>query len=241
VSTAGASAPPVLRLATVDSTQRVAFDAAREGAADGTVVLAEHQTAGRGRRGRRWDDEPGQALLLSIVLRPSRPLAEWPRLSFASALAVAGALERVAGLPARLRWPNDVLVGGRKIAGILLEARDGVLVIGIGLNVGQREFPPALTDRATSVLLESGRPVNRDRLLDEILAGLSAWRAPLDRGEFGPVRQAWLERTETLGREIAAGGHAGVAVGLDDDGALLVRDAAGVHRVTAGAVDDPPA
>jgi BirA family biotin operon repressor/biotin-[acetyl-CoA-carboxylase] ligase len=236
VSRAGALAPSIVRLATVDSTQRLAFEAARAGAPDGTVVLADHQTAGRGRRQRRWDDEPGQSLLVSIVLRPARPLAEWPRLGFAAALAVADALDRAAALSARLRWPNDVLVGGRKIAGILLEARDGVLVIGIGLNVGQREFPPALADRATSVRLQSGQSASRERLLAEVLAALQAWRVPLARGDFEPVRQAWLERTETLGREVAVDGRTGVAVGLADDGALLVRDADGVHRVTAGDV-----
>jgi BirA family biotin operon repressor/biotin-[acetyl-CoA-carboxylase] ligase len=234
--TGAVTPPPVLRLDTVDSTQTAAFELARTGARDRTVVVAEHQSAGRGRRGRRWEDERGTALLASIVVRPRHPVAEWPRLGFAAALAVAEALGSAAGLEARLRWPNDVLVGGRKIAGILLEARDQVVVIGIGVNLAQAGFSADLADRATSIRLAGGRPVDRDTLLAVLLARFDAWRAVVEGGDFEPVRQAWLARADTLGRTVHAGEHAGVAVGLDDDGALLVRDGPLLHRVVAGDV-----
>src|SRR5437870_12758350 len=167
--TVGGSTPGVVvRLDTVDSTQSVAFALAERGAPDRTVVVADQQSAGRGRRGRTWRAPAGASLLASILVRPRLPQALLATLSLTTAVATAEALRRVAPVAARVKWPNDVLVGGKKIAGILLEARmstgtgvseprraclgppsvDGVLtvpattVIGIGINLGQREFPP---------------------------------------------------------------------------------------------------
>ena len=153
------------RLDEVDSTQTVLAQMAREGAPDGTVVTARHQRQGRGRRGHDWWDAPGESLLLSVLLRPSVAAAEVSALSLVAAVAVAEALDAVAGVGARIRWPNDVLVGGRKIAGILPDAAcraDGGVehvVLGIGINVGQRAFPPALALVATSLFLATGRVV----------------------------------------------------------------------------------
>ena len=151
--TAPVAAPSILRLGRVASTQAVAFALAADGAPDRTVVVAESQAAGRGRRGRAWLDEPGASLLTSIVLRPRLAPAQLPALSFTAAVAVAEALAAVAGLAPRLKWPNDVLVDGRKIAGILLESRldpSPLVVLGIGINVRQRTFPADVGDRATS-------------------------------------------------------------------------------------------
>jgi BirA family biotin operon repressor/biotin-[acetyl-CoA-carboxylase] ligase len=239
-------APAILRLAEVESTQSIALRLAAEGAADRTVVVAAHQTAGRGRRGRRWEDEPGTALLASIVVRSPLPLAERPRVGFVAALAVADALRATAGLDARLRWPNDVLVAGRKIAGILLEARGDDLVVGIGVNVNQRTFAGELAGRATSILIETGRAGDRDGVLAALLGVFDAWRSRLERGDFAAVREAWIARADTLGRTVRIDGRSGVAIDLDADGALLVRDGETVHRVTAGALEigsaaDPPA
>jgi BirA family biotin operon repressor/biotin-[acetyl-CoA-carboxylase] ligase len=231
-------APAVLRLGSVTSTQDVALDLAARGAPDRSVVVADHQTAGRGRRGRTWEAEPGASLLVSIVVRTPLPLAARPRLSFAAALAVADALRDAAGLAPRLRWPNDVLVGGQKIAGILLEAREGgVVVVGIGVNVRQRAFPPGLRERATSVALAGGRDAPADLLLAALLAAFDRWRDRLEGGDFAGLRAAWLARADTIGREVRVEGRAGVAVGLDEDGALLVREGGAVHRVTAGALE----
>lgn len=230
---------PVVRLPVVDSTQTVAFGLAAEGAADRTVVVADHQSAGRGRRGRFWTDAPGTSLLASILVRPRAPLALWPAFSPMTAVAVAEALRRTSGLETRLKWPNDVLAGGRKIAGILLESRGGadpVLVIGIGINLAQREFAPEIAGRATSVALETGRAPERDALLDVLLEEFDAWRARLEALGFEPVRSRWLALGETIGRRVTIDGVTGVAVGLDADGALLLEEQGRVRRVVAGEV-----
>src|SRR5207247_237243 len=142
--------------------------------------------AGRGRRGRAGDAPAGTSLLTSILVRPRATPERWGGYSLVSALAVADALACVAGLGARLKWPNDVLVGGRKIAGILLESRlpagggDGVIAVGIGVNLGQRAFPAGLAARATSVVLETGRLIERDAALAALLEAFDGWRARLE-------------------------------------------------------------
>lgn len=235
------TAPPIVRLAIVDSTQRAAFELAEAGAADRTVVVAGTQTAGRGRRGRSWRDEPGAALLVSIVVRPRLALADLPKLSLTTALAVAEAVERQTGLAPRLKWPNDVLVGGRKIAGILLESRTAatpLVAVGIGINLGQRAFPPPLAATATSVLIERGRAVGADRMLEGVLAAFDRWRATLEGDGFAPIRARWLALADTIGRPLRIDGRAGTAVDLDADGALVLRDNAGaLHHVVAGEIE----
>lgn len=231
---AGAAPRTLHRLGTVGSTQEVAFALAAEGAADGTAVVADAQTAGRGRRGRHWHADPGTALLLSVVARPALAPDARPLLSYAAAVAVVETLHRAAGLEARVKWPNDVLVGGRKVAGILLEARAGVVVIGIGLNVGQGHFPAELAGVATSVALETGRPVDREPLLGVLLEELDRWRGRLEREGFEPVRARWRAAADTLGRRVRVDDTAGMAVDLDAAGALVVEGEAGVRRVIAG-------
>jgi BirA family biotin operon repressor/biotin-[acetyl-CoA-carboxylase] ligase len=239
-----AAAPTIVRLGRVDSTQTIAFGLATEGAADGTVVVADSQAAGRGRRGRAWVDEPGASLLVSIVLRPRLGPARLPGLSLAAGVAVAEALTRAAGLTPRLKWPNDVLVGNRKIAGILLESRligsrsgPVTAILGIGINLAQRMFAADLAQRATSVWLVSGRLVDRDVLLAALLDALADWRRRLEHRGFAPVRARWRELSDTLGRTVTVDGVSGVAVDIDADGALVVNDAEGRrHRVVAGDV-----
>jgi BirA family biotin operon repressor/biotin-[acetyl-CoA-carboxylase] ligase len=226
----------------VDSTQRVAFDLAAAGAPDRTVVRAEVQTAGRGRRGRVWEAAPGTSLLASILVRPNpRERGLLPTLSLVTAVAVAEALERTAGVVARLKWPNDVLVGGRKVSGILLESRAGsepVVAIGIGVNLLQTEFADELTGRATSVLLESGRAVTADAMLAAVLAAFDVWRRRLETDGFEPIRASWRTRGDTLGRVVRVGDAEGVAKDIDADGALVLETAAGRRRVVAGEVCD---
>lgn len=230
--------PLIIRLDVVSSTQAVAFDLAARGAADRTVVVADHQTAGRGRRGRSWLDTPGSSLLASIVLRPALPVARWPLYGFVTAVAVAEALERAAGLEARVKWPNDVRVDGAKIAGILLEARgDPALVIGIGINVSQTEFPAPLGAGATSVALAGGRTVDREVLLGAVLEAFDAWRRRLEEEGFEPVRARWSALSDTLGRRVRVGPARGRALRLDDDGALVLADGAMLQRVVAGTLD----
>jgi BirA family biotin operon repressor/biotin-[acetyl-CoA-carboxylase] ligase len=244
--TAPVAAPALVRLGRVESTQAVAFTLAADGAADRTVVVAEAQSAGRGRRGRTWHDEPGASLLTSIILRPRLTPARLPMLSLVAGIALAEALERVTGLAPRLKWPNDILVDGRKLAGILLESRLGaappgtdatpLVVLGIGVNLAQRAFPAELTDRATSVLLASGRRVEPDVLLGPLLEGLDVWRARLETEGGAPVRARWRGLADTLGRRVSIDGVVGVAADVDEDGALIVVDGSTAHRVLAGEV-----
>ena len=235
----------VVHLPRVDSTQSTIFELAAQGAPDRSVVVADYQAAGRGRRGRAWDAPPGTGLLASILVRPRTAPERWAGYSLVSALAVAEALARVAGLGARLKWPNDVLVGGRKIAGILLESRlsaggdaptTGIIAIGVGLNLAQRSFPAGLAARATSVVLESGRLVDRDTALAAVLDAFDAWRAQLERDGVAPIRSRWLALADTIGRRVSVDGVTGVAVDLDVDGALVLQDGEQRHRVVAGEV-----
>ena len=143
-----------------DSTNDLAARAGQDGVSEGLVIFAESQRAGRGRLGRKWVSPPGRNLLCSILLRPAAvPVERWPELTFCAALAVAETAERFTGLPARIKWPNDVLLAGRKVAGILLECHHGqapgFVVVGIGLNVLQKaeDFPPELRDRAGSLAM----------------------------------------------------------------------------------------
>jgi len=227
----------------VDSTQETLRELARAGAGEGTVVVAEHQRQGRGRRGRSWTDRPGDSLLFSVLLVPSLAARDVPQLSLLAAVAVAEAVERETSRRPAIKWPNDLLLGGRKFVGLLPEAElEGSAVarvmLGIGVNVGQHEFPPELAG-ATSLALETGRTVDRRTLLAAILERLEQWYTALPAQGFGPVHGEWRRRAVTLGRHVVIGGIAGVALGLDTDGALLVRDdAQRVVRVTAGEVQE---
>jgi BirA family biotin operon repressor/biotin-[acetyl-CoA-carboxylase] ligase len=229
----------IVRLERVDSTQSTIFDLAAQGATDRTVVVADYQAAGRGRRGRAWDAAPGSSLLTSILVRPRGEPERWGGYSLVSALSVADALSRVASLGARLKWPNDVLVGGRKIAGILLESRLGpvpVVVVGIGVNLAQREFPVSLQGRATSVALESDRAVGREALVGTLLERLERWRVSLERGATAAMLDRWRALADTLGSAVTVDGARGVAIDVDTDGALLVADGDRRYRIVSGEI-----
>jgi len=235
-----ARAPVVVWLHEVDSTQSHAFLLGAENAPDGTAVVADVQTAGRGRRGRAWRAEPGTSLLVSILVRPRLPVAKLPLLSLTTAVALAETLAE-SGVPARIKWPNDVLARGRKIAGILLESRTGtatLVAVGVGVNLLQRGFDGDLEARATSAYLETGRALDRGALLQAFLARFARWRARLEKVGFEPVRERWLALNDTIGDAVSIDGLTGLARDLDGAGALLVDDGATVHRVVAGALDD---
>jgi len=237
----GSATGVIVRLDTVDSTQSVAFALAERGAADRTVVVADQQLAGRGRRGRTWRAPAGTSLLASIIVRPRLPQSLLSTLSLSTAVAVAEALRRVAKVDARLKWPNDVLVAGKKVAGILLESRMSggssvVTIIGVGINLGQREFPPDLAEGATSIALETGQAPSRESVLAALLEEFDAWRARLEGEGFGPVREAWRRLSDTLGRLVTVDTVTGLAADLDTDGALLIDVAGTLTRVLAGVV-----
>ena len=236
------AAPALVRLGRVESTQAVAFTLAADGAADRTVVIAEAQSAGRGRRGRTWHDEPGASLLTSIILRPHLAPTRLPMLSLVAGIAVAEALERVAGLAPRLKWPNDVLVDGRKLAGILLEASAGGsgaidhLVVGVGVNVAAHpdDLPYPATD-----LVACGGTADAATVLaafaDRFLPLYRTWE-----GEgFASIRAAWLDRAEGYGGPVTVRLDRATLEGrfaaLDGQGALLLETADGGRRsITAG-------
>jgi len=231
------------RLGAVASTQGEAARLATAGASEGTVVTATHQSAGRGRRGREWLDAPGESLLMSIVLRPRIPANLAPQLSLVAAVAVVDALE-TAGVTATIRWPNDVMVGKRKICGMLPEAvttREGTLehvILGIGLNVNQRHFPAPIRTLASSVRIETGREHAVEEMLHAVLAGIEGWYRRFLEGGLDALLPAWLGRAQGIGRRArAADGREGVALGLAADGALLLRtDSGEMVRVVAGEV-----
>jgi BirA family biotin operon repressor/biotin-[acetyl-CoA-carboxylase] ligase len=237
--TARADAAAIVRLDTVDSTQRHAAALAAAGAADGTVVVAETQTAGRGRRGRVWKDAPGASLLMSIVLRTTLPPRRHPTVSIAAGVAVAEALRAVATLDARLKWPNDVLVGGRKIAGVLLERHGDALVLGIGVNVTPDAIPAELAGQATSITGEGMTP-DREALRGAVMDAVAGWKTRLEREGFEPLRARWTALAAMLGRRVTVDELTGTAVGLDGDGALLIQTDHGVTRVVAGDVMEAP-
>jgi BirA family biotin operon repressor/biotin-[acetyl-CoA-carboxylase] ligase len=216
----GSLGAPYLYAERAGSTQ----DMLREGELPhGAVAVAEHQTAGRGRSGRVWEDEASRALLCSVLLRPPAG-APLPRLSLVAGLAVAAAVEAAAGVEARLKWPNDVLVDGRKVAGILLEASGATVVCGIGINVNQEpgELPPGTRTPATSLRVAAGRALDRGRLLASVLSELEArydrWLADGLAGLTGELEA----RNALRGRRVCVDGRAGTAGAIAADGRLAV-------------------
>ena len=222
-----------------------AWRLAQAGAPDGTVVLADEQTAGRGRLKRSWWAPAGSSLLLSLLLRPGWPARQAQRLTMVCSLAVCEAISRVAGVQAQVKWPNDVLIEGQKVCGILTELdvvgeQLETAVVGIGINVNlDFEGAPALMSPATSLLLAAGRPISRMDLLVTLLDGIE--RRYVATREGRSYHQEWAERMATLGREVQVSGTTeawqGVAMDVDADGALLVRAEDGtMQRVLAGDV-----
>jgi len=232
----------VTALDAVDSTQSEIQRRAAAGAPEGTVVIAGHQRAGRGRRGHEWWDAPGESLLCSVLLRPDCRPAAVPQLSLVGGLAVAEALAASTGVRARIRWPNDLLVDGRKVCGILAEAASGAdarvhhVILGIGINLGQSVFPDSLADRATSLRLLTGRDHDAAALLAAVLARLGLRYAGWQGGGFAALRAVWLAHSTLPGQSVRLpDGGTGRAEDVGADGVLLVRAADGhLARVVSG-------
>jgi BirA family transcriptional regulator, biotin operon repressor / biotin---[acetyl-CoA-carboxylase] ligase len=207
-----------------DSTNERAKELALADAPHGTLVTADEQSAGRGRQGRAWSAEPGEALLLSLVLRSLDEL-----LPLRAAVAVAQSLP----VPAQIKWPNDVWIGGKKVSGILVEGRpqEGWAVLGIGLNVATRSFPDELSEIATSLALE-GLSTSREEVLRSLLASLDR----LLVADAADVLAAWQERDALLGAQVSWSGGRGKAAGITNAGALRVETDAGIVELDAGEV-----
>jgi BirA family transcriptional regulator, biotin operon repressor / biotin---[acetyl-CoA-carboxylase] ligase len=221
------------------STNDLALEWLQQGAPNGAVVIADEQIKGRGRMGRSWYAPPGTALMLSVVLRPS--VAEMPRLPMMAAVAVCELLESIGLKEARIKWPNDVHLSGRKVCGVLPEAvwTGNTLAgaaLGIGLNVRIDFTNTELAESATSIETALGHPVNRLELLQLLLGRIDRWTTRLSSPE---LFEAWRSRLTTLGQtvsiSVADGVVRGVAEAVDDQGGLLVRDSSGrQRRVIAG-------
>ena len=234
----------VIRRGAVGSTNDEAKKLAAGGCPDRTVIWATEQKQGKGRHGRSWESPPGN-LYLSIVLRPNRPRNEAPQIGFVAALALAEAIDRLvpaAGRTVLLKWPNDVLIGGAKVSGILLESENGRdqerswLVLGMGVNVATH---PEDTDRPATSLRRAGYTGTLETLAQTLMERLVTWLNAWERDGFAEVREAWLKRAEVgkpisvrLGPQTLTGHFAG----LDPRGALILAENGDTRVVTAGEV-----
>ena len=240
-------------LSTITSTNDVAMRLADAGAKEGTTLLAETQTAGRGRRGREWFSPPGSGLYVSVILRPSAS-DQAPRgasrmtsqITLASGVALAEGVRTSTGLPVEIKWPNDLVFERRKLAGILAEAAmtgstTPAVVLGIGINVRASAYPPELSALATSIETELGREVDRALVLVETLAALASRYEDLRAGRFDAILTAWRAHARSLpGAAIEWDGPDGVehgrAIDIADDGSLLARTEHRIVRLVSGEV-----
>jgi BirA family biotin operon repressor/biotin-[acetyl-CoA-carboxylase] ligase len=220
---------------------------AAHGAPEGTVVIAEQQTHGRGRHGRSFVSPPG-GIYLSLLLRPHLPVQRLPQLTLLVAVAVAEAITEVSALPVRLKWPNDVEIYEKKIAGILIESviqatLPTALIVGIGINVNTTlaQLPQELHARVTSLFLTAGHLFARPPLIVLLLAHLERLYRTFQHAGMAPIRQRWLHYSAMIGQQLRFTqdnqSHLATVVGLDEDGALWVRLANGTpQRIIAGEV-----
>jgi BirA family biotin operon repressor/biotin-[acetyl-CoA-carboxylase] ligase len=249
----------VLFFSTVGSTNDVASALAASGDREGAVVIAAAQTAGRGRRGRAWFSPPGAGLYVSVVLVPGRARQAADRatalLTLAAGVALAEAVEHATGLSPVIKWPNDLLIGRRKLAGILAEGMavsDPVLtgvrgpgvqsvILGYGLNVGSAAYPADLSDRVTSLESELGRAIDRAPLCADTLAALAARYDDLLDARFDAILDAWRARAPgsrggRVSWDTPSGRQSGTTIGVDDMGALLVQVGDRTERLVAGEI-----
>jgi len=227
----------------IDSTNQCAKTLADTGAVDGTVVVADHQTSGRGRQGRTWESPPNSNLLLSIILRLPAEKQDAGLLTFLAAVSVARALEAVTSLHVECKWPNDLLLNGKKCCGILLENsfQGGRLlysVVGVGININQAEFPGTLKNVATSIAVETGKLHERLEILRAILRSFDSLYREMHNSGFDRILREWNSRCTMFGRRVALESAdrpvAGIAVGLSPDGGLVLQTSEGERVVHAG-------
>jgi BirA family biotin operon repressor/biotin-[acetyl-CoA-carboxylase] ligase len=238
----------IYTLPQASSTNEVAFGLALKGAEEGTVVLSELQTKGKGRMGRTWESPAGLNIYLSIILRPRIVPSKTPLITLMSAVACAEAINEVTGLLPAIKWPNDLLVEGKKLGGILTEAdmeldRINFVIVGMGINVNMARvmFPPSIMDTATSLQVVLGREISKIALIQSLLRHLEQWYQRLARGRGEEVTRRWKELSLVKAQqiEVTSLGEVvrGTALDIDEDGALLVQtDNNRIKRVVAGDV-----
>ena len=241
---------PFYHFPTLSSTNDLAKQLARQGSPQGTVIVAETQTAGRGRLGRTWESPRGTGIYVSVILRPALPPVEMPKLTLTAAVAVVEALERATALKVGIKWPNDILCQGKKLGGILMEMETesdqmSHLVLGLGLNVNTPDFPPPLNAIATSLAQAGAKSYSRLTILRLWLEALDQLYADFQALEFTTILSRWRQAAVTLGNTVTV--HqgrqiiTGLALDINADGALLIRTAGGeIKPVFCGEIDLGP-
>jgi BirA family biotin operon repressor/biotin-[acetyl-CoA-carboxylase] ligase len=231
-----------------DSTNIRAEHLADNGAPEGMVVVAERQTQGRGRRGRVWFSPADEGIYASVILRPDIPPNEAPRLTLLTAVAIAEAIRSCTSLPAAIKWPNDIFVGGKKVAGILTEIRAEMdrihyIVIGLGINVNNKaeSYPLDIQDKATSLFIESGNLFSRAVILRTCLECFETQYELFKVHGFGPVMQQWKQLSNVIGKQVSVDvidkNYIGLVQDIDEDGFLMIRDKEGnLRRIISGDV-----
>lgn len=226
---------------TVPSTQKLAKELALNGANHGTLIVADEQTEGRGRLVRNWYSPKGTGLWMSLIIRPEIAIQQAPQLTLLTAVAVVEAIKDVAGIQPEIKWPNDILISGKKVCGILteLQAEEShiqSLIIGIGINVNQKQedFPSELQTIATSLKIEADKLIDRTKLLQCFCYRFEKLlNTYIDNG-FLPIKQLWEGYSCSIGREITArtlnGNYHGLALGINEDGVLLLKQQSGEIR-----------
>jgi BirA family biotin operon repressor/biotin-[acetyl-CoA-carboxylase] ligase len=233
---------------TVDSTQKIAARLGYEGAPEGTVVVAEEQTAGRGRLNRQWYSPSGTGIWMSILLRPNIPVHQAPQLTLLAAVSVAQAIEEI-GITVGIKWPNDILIGGKKAVGILTELqadpdRIHAVIVGIGINVNQQSyhFASEIENIATSLCIETGTHVNRATLMQRIFANMEKLYKEYLQNGFTVIKVLWESYAISIGKEIKARTMhetlIGTAIGITDDGVLILEEKNGsIHYIHSADIE----
>ncbi|MBM4278586.1 MAG: biotin--[acetyl-CoA-carboxylase] ligase [Deltaproteobacteria bacterium] len=233
----------------LDSTNSKAYELATRGAEEGEVVIAESQEKGRGRLGRNWFSPPSLNLYLSVILRPKIPPHQAPLITLMAAVATAGAIEKCSGLRPLIKWPNDILLRGGKVAGLLNEIQSEtdrihfvILGIGVNLNLDEKAFPKEIRSVATSMKQEMGQAISRKEFLSSLLQQLEEWYAIYLKEGGDVILNAWREQARIKGKPVKVTSFgetiSGIAVDIDSDGALILRMENGKRkRVVAGDVE----
>ena len=229
-----------------DSTNKRAKDLAVRHAPEGALVLSEKQTEGRGRKARNWFSPSRDGIYLSLILRPTMPPREAPKITLLTAVAVAETLLSLTRLKIAIKWPNDILVSGKKLAGILTEIGaqgDSIdyIVVGLGLNANTQRFPDDIRDKATSISIETGKRFSRVRIIREYLKWYEAYYEVFEKIGFEPVRKRWRELANMIGQQITVQTidkkYSGEVQDIEEDGALIITDRTGnSHRIIFGDV-----
>lgn len=236
-------------LESTDSTQKVAHQLVQEGCPNGTLVIAEEQTNGRGRLARNWHSPKYTGIWMSLILRPNLPPTKAPQFTLIAAVAVASAIEDVCQVSPDIKWPNDLLLNGKKITGILTELQAdsdkiNAIIMGIGMNVNQKEqdFPMELHNIATSLAIETGKEISRSTLVTRILENLEKYYLLYLEKGFAPLKLLWESYAVSLGKDITArtisGNISGKALGITEEGVLKIQDQNGkIHEIYSADIE----